>query len=46
LKAGDIIVTAGVHQLKEGQKVRLLSDATQLAPSAPATVKPDSLKKG
>lgn len=46
LKAGDIVVTAGVHQLKEGQKVRLLSDATQLAPPAPATVKPDALKKG
>jgi RND family efflux transporter MFP subunit len=46
LKPGDIIVTAGVHQLKEGQKVRLLSDATQLAPPAPATVKPDTLKKG
>ena len=46
LKAGDIVVTAGVHQLKDGQKVRLLSDATQLAPPAPATVKPDALKKG
>jgi RND family efflux transporter MFP subunit len=46
LKAGDIVVTAGVHQLKEGQKVRLLSEATQLAPAAPATVKPDAPKKG
>ena len=46
LKAGDVVVTAGVHQLKEGQKVRLLSEATQLAPTAPTTVKPDALKKG
>jgi len=46
LKSGDIVVTAGVHQLKEGQKVRLLSEATQLAPVAPATVKPDPAKKG
>ncbi|HUL67455.1 MAG TPA: efflux RND transporter periplasmic adaptor subunit [Burkholderiaceae bacterium] len=44
LKPGDIVVTAGVHQLKEGQKVRLLSEATQLAP-AQATVKPETLKK-
>jgi RND family efflux transporter MFP subunit len=46
LKAGDIVVTAGVHQLKEGQKVRQLSEATQLAPAAPATVKPEPSKKG
>jgi len=45
LKAGDIVVTAGVHQLKEGQKVRLLSEATQLAPPAPATLKPDTAAK-
>ncbi len=44
LKAGDIVVTAGVHLLKEGQKVRLLSEVTQLAP-APATVKPEPPKK-
>jgi RND family efflux transporter MFP subunit len=44
LKAGDIVVTAGVHQLKEGQKVRLLSEATQLAP-APAAVRPATGKK-
>jgi RND family efflux transporter MFP subunit len=46
LKSGDVVVTAGVHQLKEGQKVRPLSEATQLAPAAPAAVKPDSAKKG
>jgi RND family efflux transporter MFP subunit len=45
LKPGDVIVTAGVHQLKEGQKVRLLADAQQLAPAAPTTVKPDAPKK-
>lgn len=46
LKPGDVVVTAGVHQLKEGQKVRLLSEATQLAPvPASATVKPASPKK-
>lgn len=44
LKAGDIVVTAGVHQLKEGQKVRLLSEATQLEP-VQSTVRPDPLKK-
>jgi RND family efflux transporter MFP subunit len=37
---GDVIVTAGVHQLKEGQTVRLLSEATQLAPAAAETIKP------
>jgi multidrug efflux pump subunit AcrA (membrane-fusion protein) len=46
LKPGDQIVTAGVHQLKEGQKVRRLSDATELAPAGPATVKPADRKKG
>jgi RND family efflux transporter MFP subunit len=45
LKAGDVVVTAGVHQLKEGQKVRLLSDAIELAPAAPATLKPETPKK-
>jgi len=44
LKSGDVVVTAGVHQLKEGQKVRLLSEATQLAP-ARATVMPATSKK-
>jgi len=40
LKPGDTIVTAGVHQLKEGQPVRLLSQLTDLAPAAPETLKP------
>jgi RND family efflux transporter MFP subunit len=47
LKAGDMVVTAGAHQLKDGQKVKLLSDAA--SPTAPAgntTVKPDTAKKG
>jgi len=34
-----------VHQLKEGQRVRLLSEATQLAPTAPATLKPDTRRR-
>jgi RND family efflux transporter MFP subunit len=45
LKAGDMIVTAGVHQLKDGQKVRLLSEAMELSPAGPATLKPDLRKK-
>jgi RND family efflux transporter MFP subunit len=47
LKAGDMVVIAGAHQLKEGQKVKLLSAAA--SPASPAdniTVKPDSAKKG
>jgi hypothetical protein len=40
-----MIVTAGVHQLKDGQKVRLLSEAMELAPAGPATLKPDVRKK-
>jgi RND family efflux transporter MFP subunit len=47
LKAGDMVVTAGAHQLKDGQKVKLLSDtATPAAPAGSTTVKPDSAKKG
>jgi RND family efflux transporter MFP subunit len=46
LKPGDQVVTAGVHQLKEGQKVRRLSDVMELAPAGPATVRPDAQKKG
>lgn len=47
LKAGDMVVTAGAHQLKDGQKVKLLSDTVSpAAPSGNATVKPDSAKKG
>lgn len=47
LKAGDAIVTAGAHQLKEGQKVRLLSEiSTPAAPAGTAIVKPDAAKKG
>jgi RND family efflux transporter MFP subunit len=41
---GDVIVTAGVHQLKDGQKVRLLTEATQLAPAGPSTLRPDERK--
>jgi multidrug efflux system membrane fusion protein len=47
LQPGDVVVNAGAHQLKEGQKVRLLSEIT--APPGPAdavTVKPGSAKKG
>ncbi len=47
LKAGDMVVTAGAHQLKDGQKVKLLSDTVSpAAPSGNTTVKPDSAKKG
>lgn len=47
LKAGDVVVTAGAHQLKDGQKVKLLSDnASPTAPVGNTTVKPDSAKKG
>lgn len=47
LKAGDMVVTAGAHQLKDGQKVKLLSDtATPAAPAGNTTVKPDGAKKG
>jgi RND family efflux transporter MFP subunit len=47
LSDGDIVVTAGAHQLKDGQKVKLLSDVS--APAGPAgttVVKPDAPKKG
>lgn len=47
LRAGDMVVTAGAHQLKEGQKVKLLSDAgSPAAPAGNTTVKPDGAKKG
>jgi multidrug efflux system membrane fusion protein len=46
LKPGDMIVTAGAPQLKDGQKVRLLSEAMELAPAGPATLKPEAPKKG
>ena len=45
LKPGDVIVTAGVNQLKDGQRVRLLSEAMELAPAGPATLKPAAAKK-
>ena len=46
LKSGDVVVTAGAHQLKEGQKVKLLTDATAVQPAGPTTVKADAGKKG
>jgi RND family efflux transporter MFP subunit len=47
LKAGDMVVTAGAHQLKDGQQVKLLSDAASpTAPAGSTTVKPDTAKKG
>jgi RND family efflux transporter MFP subunit len=46
LKAGDVVVTAGAHQLKEGQKVKLLSEAgTPAGPAGNAIVKPEAAKK-
>jgi RND family efflux transporter MFP subunit len=39
LTPGQVVVTAGVHQLKEGQKVRLLSEASELPPPAAATLR-------
>jgi RND family efflux transporter MFP subunit len=47
LQPGDVVVTAGAHQLKDGQKVRLLSEAGALAaPAGAATVKPEGARKG
>lgn len=46
LKSGDVVVTAGAHQLKDGQKVKLLTDTTALQPAGPTTVKADPGKKG
>ena len=47
LSAGDVVVTAGAHQLKEGQKVKLLSEVGSPAePAGTTTVKPDGAKKG
>jgi RND family efflux transporter MFP subunit len=47
LKAGDIVVTAGAHQLKEGQKVRLLAGADpQAQPAGQTIVKPEEKTKG
>lgn len=46
LQAGDVVVTAGAHQLKEGQKVRLLSEVgTPAGPAGSTTVKPEGAKK-
>lgn len=33
LRPGDVVVTAGAHQLQEGQKVRPLADAAALPPA-------------
>lgn len=46
LKPGDVVVTAGAHQLKDGQQVKLLTDATAIQPAGPTTVKADPGKKG
>ena len=47
LKAGDMVVTAGAHQLKDGQKVKLLPESgNATAPAGNTTVRPDSAKKG
>jgi hypothetical protein len=35
LKSGDQVVTAGVHLLKDGQKVRPIGDALPALPAAP-----------
>lgn len=42
VKVGDLVVSAGVHQLKDGQKVKRLGDADSTSPPPlPATVKPE-----
>jgi RND family efflux transporter MFP subunit len=46
LKSGDVVVTAGAHQLKEGQKVKLLTDATAAQPAGPTTVKAGPDRQG
>ena len=46
LQAGDVVITAGAHQLKEGQKVKLLSEVgTPAGPASNTTVKPEGAKK-
>ena len=40
LVPGDIVVTAGAHQLQEGQKVKLLSDVESASALGPTPLKP------
>lgn len=47
LNAGDIVVTAGAHQLQEGQKVRPLNEPGGAAgPAGATTVRPGAAKQG
>lgn len=39
---GDVLVTAGVHQLKDGQKVKVLAEATAPAPGMAPITRPQS----
>ncbi|HEU0200182.1 MAG TPA: efflux RND transporter periplasmic adaptor subunit [Burkholderiaceae bacterium] len=43
IKPGDVVVTAGVHLLKEGQKVRLLDAAPALADNPTTPLKRDGI---
>jgi len=43
---GDVLVTAGVHLLKEGQPVKLLADPAQPAPSMAPISRPQSAPEG
>ncbi|MEG1832852.1 MAG: efflux RND transporter periplasmic adaptor subunit [Burkholderiaceae bacterium] len=45
IRAGDVVVTAGVHLLKDGQKVRLLGTTPGAAP-APGAAKGEGAKNG
>lgn len=48
LHAGDIVVTAGTHQLRDGQKVKLLTDSVGATAGPPGAThaRPDAAKKG
>ena len=46
VQAGDVIVTAGVHQLKPGQKVRVLAAPAAAAPGMAPISRPQSPASG
>ncbi len=42
VQPGDRVITAGVHLLKDGQKVKVVESATESAPAPTPLLKPDS----
>ncbi len=42
VQPGDRVITAGVHLLKDGQKVKLVESVTESAPAPTPLLKPDS----